>query len=65
MTHESFGDGFSLASGSPFGSRLASLNHHAASSLLFGSSNLSRAVLVLPLTELNHTFIHGIIIITN
>ncbi|PWA78790.1 nicalin [Artemisia annua] len=41
--------------GSPFGSRLASLNHHAASSsLLSSSTDLSRAVLVLPLTELNH-----------
>ncbi|GJY24993.1 M28 Zn-peptidase nicastrin, partial [Tanacetum coccineum] len=46
-------------SGSPFGSRLASINHHAASSsLLFGSStDFSRAVLLLPLSELNTSFI--------
>ncbi|PWA85633.1 nicalin [Artemisia annua] len=49
--------------GSPFGSRLASLNHHAASSslLLSSTTDLSRAVLVPPLTELNHhtSFING------
>ncbi|CAI9105688.1 OLC1v1004671C1 [Oldenlandia corymbosa var. corymbosa] len=52
--------------GVPFGSRIASLNHHAASSLFSpGSSvsgnsvaaDLSRAVLILPLRELNLTLI--------
>ncbi|XP_049352967.1 uncharacterized protein LOC125817474 [Solanum verrucosum] len=46
-------------SGVPFGSRLATLNHHAGSSL-FGSgssSDLSRTVLILPVRELNLTLI--------
>ncbi|XP_027183934.1 nicalin-1 [Coffea eugenioides] len=52
--------------GVPFGSRFASLNHHAASSLFSsgaGSGNsaaaadLSRTVLILPLRELNLTLI--------
>ncbi|KAJ0502536.1 putative nicalin [Helianthus annuus] len=44
-------------SGAPFGSRVASINHHAASSLFAPGSDLSRTVLVLPLRELNQTFI--------
>ncbi|CAA2981340.1 Transcription factor TCP14 [Olea europaea subsp. europaea] len=47
--------------GVPFGSRLASLNHHASSSLFSSSSgaaaDLSRTVLILPVRELNLTFI--------
>lgn len=45
-------------SGVPFGSRLATLNHHAGSSL-FGSDDLSRTVLILPVRELNLTLITG------
>lgn len=47
--------------GVPFGSRLATLNHHAGSSF-FGSgssSDLSRTVLILPVRELNLTLITG------
>ncbi|KAL3828592.1 hypothetical protein ACJIZ3_017394 [Penstemon smallii] len=47
--------------GVPFGSRLAALNHHAGSSSFFSSSSaaadLSRTVLILPVRELNLTFI--------
>nr|XP_043609577.1 nicalin-1 [Erigeron canadensis] len=43
--------------GAPFGSRVASLNHHAGSSLFAPGSDLSRTVVILPLTELNDTFI--------
>lgn len=51
--------------GVPFGSRLAALNHHAGSSLLSSSAaagaaaDLSRTVLILPVRELNLTFIRG------
>ncbi|KAI3683281.1 hypothetical protein L1987_83784 [Smallanthus sonchifolius] len=44
-------------SGAPFGSRLASLNHHAGSSFSAPGSDLSRTVAVLSLRELNETFI--------
>ncbi|KAH6793639.1 M28 Zn-peptidase nicastrin [Perilla frutescens var. hirtella] len=49
--------------GVPFGSRLAALNHHAASSLFSSSAaagaaaDLSRTVLILPVRDLNLTFI--------
>ncbi|KAL7116052.1 hypothetical protein ACP275_04G218700 [Erythranthe tilingii] len=49
--------------GVPFGSRLAALNHHAGSSLFSASAtagaaaDLSRTVLILPVRELNLTFI--------
>ncbi|XP_051134370.1 uncharacterized protein LOC127253698 [Andrographis paniculata] len=47
--------------GVPFGSRLAALNHHAGSSFFSSSSSaaadLSRTVLILPVRELNLTFI--------
>ncbi|KAL8029603.1 hypothetical protein ABFX02_14G235400 [Erythranthe guttata] len=47
--------------GVPLGSRLASLNHHAGSSLFSSSAgvvaDLSRTVLILPVRELNLTFI--------
>ncbi|KAK6163606.1 hypothetical protein DH2020_000470 [Rehmannia glutinosa] len=49
--------------GVPFGSRLAALNHHAGSSLFSSSAaagaaaDLSRTVLILPVRELNLTFI--------
>lgn len=50
--------------GVPLGSRLAALNHHAGSSLFASSagtaSDLSRTVLILPVRELNLTFIRGI-----
>lgn len=49
--------------GAPFGSRVASLNHHAGSSLFAPGSDLSRTVVILPLRELNETFIRGIVII--
>lgn len=45
-------------SGVPFGSRLATLNHHAGSSL-FASVDLSRTVLMLPVRELNLDLIKG------
>ncbi|KAL0460805.1 UNVERIFIED_CONTAM: Nicalin-1 [Sesamum latifolium] len=48
--------------GVPFGSRLAALNHHAGSSLFSSSgaaADLSRTVLILPVRELNLTFIRG------
>ncbi|KAG5629238.1 hypothetical protein H5410_000955 [Solanum commersonii] len=46
-------------SGVPFGSRLATLNHHAGSSFFVSgsSSDLSRTVLILPVRELNLTLI--------
>ncbi|KAL8214177.1 hypothetical protein R6Q57_003626 [Mikania cordata] len=44
-------------SGAPFGSRVASLNHHAGSSLFDPGSDLSRTVVIIPLRELNETFI--------
>ncbi|KAK6235228.1 hypothetical protein QQP08_026259 [Theobroma cacao] len=44
-------------SGSPFGSRLASLNHHAASLHFPPGADLSRTVLIIPLRELNITFV--------
>ncbi|KAJ7981200.1 Nicalin [Quillaja saponaria] len=44
-------------SGTPFGSRLASLNHHAGSMQFSPHADLSRAVLMIPLRELNMTFI--------
>ncbi|KAK6138196.1 hypothetical protein DH2020_028080 [Rehmannia glutinosa] len=47
--------------GVPLGSRLAALNHHAGSSLYLSSAgaaaDLSRTVLILPVRELNLTFI--------
>ncbi|XP_071721130.1 uncharacterized protein [Rutidosis leptorrhynchoides] len=43
--------------GAPYGSRVASLNHHAGSSLFAPGSDLSRTVVILPLRELNETFI--------
>lgn len=45
--------------GVPFGSRVASLNHHAGSSLFAPGSDLSRTVVIFPLSELNETFIRG------
>lgn len=47
--------------GVPFGSRLASLNHHAGSSLFTPGADLSRTVVMIPVTELNITFIRGIL----
>ncbi|CAH9133612.1 unnamed protein product [Cuscuta epithymum] len=52
-------------SGIPYGSRLASLNHRASSSLLSSTSghgsivDLSQSVIMLPLRELNLTLIKG------
>ncbi|KAK6936252.1 hypothetical protein RJ641_033282 [Dillenia turbinata] len=43
--------------GVPFGSRLASLNHHAGSSPFSPGADLSRTVVVVPIRELNITFI--------
>ncbi|KAH1220730.1 Nicalin [Glycine max] len=44
-------------SGVPFGSRLASLNHHAASLHFSPHVDLSRTVLLIPLRELNMSFV--------
>ncbi|RDY01084.1 Nicalin-1 [Mucuna pruriens] len=44
-------------SGVPFGSRLASLNHHAASLHFSPHADLSRTVLLIPLRELNMSFV--------
>ncbi|KAL7173984.1 hypothetical protein ACSBR2_033273 [Camellia fascicularis] len=44
--------------GVPFGSRLASLNHHAGSSILTPAADLSRTVILIPVREVkNITFI--------
>ncbi|GMP88380.1 hypothetical protein CsSME_00040396 [Camellia sinensis var. sinensis] len=39
--------------GVPFGSRLASLNHHAGSSILTPAADLSRTVILIPVREMN------------
>ncbi|GMI97270.1 hypothetical protein like AT3G44330 [Hibiscus trionum] len=44
-------------SGSPFGSRFAALNHHASSLRFPPGADLSRTVLIIPLRELNITFV--------
>ncbi|MBA0655173.1 hypothetical protein Goklo_007687 [Gossypium klotzschianum] len=44
-------------SGSAYGSRFTALNHHAASLHFPPSADLSRAVLIIPLRELNITFV--------
>ncbi|KAK8489187.1 hypothetical protein V6N13_010749 [Hibiscus sabdariffa] len=44
-------------SGSAFGSRFAALNHHAASLHFPSGADLSRTVLIIPLSELNITFV--------
>ena len=46
-------------SGVPFGSRAASLNHHAASLHFPPAADLSRTVFIIPLCELNFTFVKG------
>jgi hypothetical protein len=46
-------------SGSPFGSRLASLNHHAGSLHFPPGADLSRTVLMIPVRDLNITFLEG------
>ncbi|KAF8403337.1 hypothetical protein HHK36_011439 [Tetracentron sinense] len=43
--------------GVPFGSRLASLNHHAGSSPFVPGADLSRTVVILPVREVNITFL--------
>lgn len=43
--------------GSPYGSRFASLNHHAGSSLFAPGADLSRTVAMIPLSEVNVTLI--------
>ncbi|GER40911.1 nicalin [Striga asiatica] len=51
--------------GVPFGSRFAAINHHAGSSMYSPSAaaaaDLSRSVLILPVRELNFTFIRDYI----
>ncbi|XP_050212413.1 uncharacterized protein LOC126663890 [Mercurialis annua] len=42
-------------SGVPFGSRLASLNHHASSLHFAPGSDLSRSVVIMPILEINFT----------
>ncbi|TKY67046.1 Nicalin-1 protein [Spatholobus suberectus] len=49
-------------SGVPFGSRLASLNHHAASLHFAPHADLSRTVLLIPLRELNMSFVKEYIV---
>ncbi|KAL5579778.1 hypothetical protein UlMin_012220 [Ulmus minor] len=44
-------------SGVPFGSRLAGLNHHAGSMHFPPGADLSRTVLIIPLRELNMSFV--------
>ncbi|XP_038894419.1 nicalin-1 isoform X1 [Benincasa hispida] len=44
-------------SGVPFGSRAATLNHHASSLHFPSAADLSRSVLIIPLSELNITFL--------
>lgn len=44
-------------SGAPFGSRLAALNHHAGSLHFPPGADLSRTVLIIPVRDLNITFI--------
>lgn len=51
---------YDISSGTPFGSRLASLNHHATSMQFPPGSDLSRAVLIIPIRELNISFVKGI-----
>lgn len=46
-------------SGVPFGSRAATLNHHAGSLHFPSGADLSRTVLIIPLCELNITFVKG------
>uniref|UniRef100_A0A2P2LI88 Nicalin n=1 Tax=Rhizophora mucronata TaxID=61149 RepID=A0A2P2LI88_RHIMU len=48
-------------SGVPFGSRLASLNHHAASLHFAPGADVSRAVLMIPVREMNITFVREFI----
>ncbi|XP_020251946.1 uncharacterized protein LOC109829200 isoform X1 [Asparagus officinalis] len=45
--------------GSPFGSRLSALNHHAGASPFDSGVNLSRTVLILPVRDLNLTSLKG------
>lgn len=45
--------------GMPLGSRRAALNHHASSSLSRPGSDLSRTVVILPITKLNTTILNG------
>ncbi|CAI0544143.1 unnamed protein product, partial [Linum tenue] len=46
-------------SGVPFGSRIAALNHHAASLHSSAGADLSRSVLIIPLRELNISLVKG------
>ncbi|GAB2274580.1 hypothetical protein Dimus_009348 [Dionaea muscipula] len=48
--------------GVPFGSRLASLNHHAGSSLHGPNSDLSRTVLIFPIRELDFSLVKDYIV---
>ncbi|PSR89846.1 Nicalin-1 like [Actinidia chinensis var. chinensis] len=48
--------------GVPFGSRLASLNHHAGSSLFAPGTDLSRTVVMIPVREVNITFIREYVV---
>ncbi|KAF6169218.1 hypothetical protein GIB67_013648 [Kingdonia uniflora] len=43
--------------GVPFGSRLANLNHHALSSPFVAGADLSRTVVIVPVRDVNMTFI--------
>lgn len=49
-------------SGAPFGSRLASLNYHAGSSLAATNADLSRTVMIVPIRELDVSTIKDYIV---
>lgn len=46
-------------SGAPFGSRLSGLNHHAGVYPFAPGADLSRTVVLMPVRELNFTFLQG------
>ena len=50
-------------SGAQFGSRLANLNHYAGSLHSPPGSDLSRTVLIIPLRDLNITFVTGTLLL--
>eukprot|EP01018_Ginkgo_biloba_P012135 Gb_13304 [translate_table: standard] len=48
--------------GVPFGSRRASLNHHAGSMIFTPGTDLSRTVVIMPIREVNLTFLHDYLV---
>lgn len=51
--------------GIPFGSRRAGVNHHAGSMLFAPGTDLSRTVVIMPLRELNLTFLNDYLVNKN